>query len=274
MPAFTNNAQASDKSQQRFVYEVYAGGIHAVQADLNMDITPGGNYSLVLSAKTRGLLGRLAPWHGTFESHGWALKNGERIVEQHKSTTTWRDEEEIKDYAYTRNGKFKSLTIDEHDKPPRIEDIDAEITDNTTDALTAALLTLESYLNTQKCEGTSKVFDGKRSFEQKFIHKDTVELSPSKYNLYEGQAAECTIEVLPLKGKWYKKPRGWMSIQEQGREKGTMPTLWIASLAKGEPAIPVKIRVKTNYGTLFMHLAEYQNGSETIIAENRITEEE
>jgi len=257
MPAFT--AKAAEPSKQHFVYQVYAGGIHAVEADVTMDVTPGGRYSLVLNAKTRGLLGSLAPWHGTFETHGWADKDTARQPEQHKSTTTWRDEEEIKDYLYHRDGQFKSLTIDEHDKPPAIQDIDPDLTAGTIDILTAALKVFENYNQEGACEGESKVFDGKRSFVQKFAHKAEVPLQSSKYNIYEGIAAECTVEVIPLKGKWYKKPRGWMSIQEQGREKGTMPTLWLASLSEGAPAIPVKIRVKTDYGTLFMHLTEYQN---------------
>ena len=244
MPGFT--AEAAEPSKQHFVYQVYAGGIHAVEADVTMDVTPGGRYSLVLNAKTRGLLGSLAPWHGTFETHGWAAKDGTRQPEQHKSTTTWREEEEIKDYLYARNGNFKSLTIDEHNKSPAVQEIDPSITQETTDALTAALMVFENYNQEGMCEGESKVFDGKRSFLQTFTHQAETPLKSSKYNIYEGIAAECIVEVTPLEGKWHKKPRGWMSIQEQGREQGSMPTVWIASMAEGQPAVPVKIRVKTD----------------------------
>jgi len=50
-----------------------------------------------------------------------------------------------------------------------------------------------------------------------------------------------------------------MSIQEQGRERGTMPTVWFAKVQEGQVAVPVKVRVKTDYGTLFMHLTDYQS---------------
>ena len=79
-----------------------------------------------------------------------------------------------------------------------------------------------------------------------------------------GPAVACTVEVKPIAGKWHEKPRGWMSIQEQGREKGTMPTVWFAQMAAGEPAVPVKIRVKTEYGALFMHLTSYQGAGHTL----------
>ncbi len=48
-----------------------------------------------------------------------------------------------------------------------------------------------------------------------------------------------------------------------------MPTVWLAQLRNGAPAVPVKIRVKTAYGTLFMHLAEYRDGERTVTAETR-----
>ena len=132
---------------------------------------------------------------------------------------------------------------------------------------------LENFNETGKCEGSELVFDGKRSFEQKFAHEENVELQSSRYNIYEGAAAKCTVEVTPQKGAWHKNPRGWMSIQEQGREKGTMPTVWIASIEEGAPAVPVKIFVKTDYGALFMHLAEYTNGDKIVVAEKRVLDE-
>ena len=256
------------------IYEVYAGGIHAVQSTLEIDMKPDNRYSIDMLAKTRGFLGKLVPWVGTFESHGWRKRDGFMHPEQHKSVATWRGEKEVKDYAYNKDGTFKQLVIDEHDKAPEIQDIETTLTNGTTDALTATLLVLENFNRTGRCEGSSLVFDGKRSFEQKFVHKENVQLTASKYNIYEGPAAKCTVEVIPKEGKWYDKPRGWMSIQEQGREKGTMPTVWVAQIKDGAPAVPVKILVKTDYGAMFMHLAEYQSGDQQWVAEKRVRDDD
>jgi Protein of unknown function (DUF3108) len=111
---------------------------------------------------------------------------------------------------------------------------------------------------TSKCAGKSAVFDGRRRFDLIFRHVQNVDLSKNNYNVYEGKAAECTVEVKPTGGDWHVKPRGWMSIQEQGRERGTMPTLWMAQISDKGAAVPVKIRVKTEHGTLFMHLVGYE----------------
>lgn len=268
-----HDARAGDNHQQ-LVYEVYAGGIHAVQARLNIDLRKTNNYDIVLDAKTRGFLASLVPWEGTFESHGWIVKGDEFKPQKHQSSATWRDETDIKEYLYNKDGSFKSLRVTDKHSKEELRKIDPAVTNGTIDALTATLDVLENYNKTKKCEGSSEVFDGKRRFKQVFKHEKNITLEASKYNIYGGPAAECTVEVVPVSGEWSKKPRGWLSIQEQGRERGTMPTVWIAQLDKDGPAVPVKIRVKTAYGTLFMHLAEYHNADTILVAEKRVTEED
>ncbi len=134
--------------------------------------------------------------------------------------------------------------------------------DNTTDVLSATLKGMNHIAAGGTCEGSDEIFDGARRYRIIFTNSQQVDLKKSEYNVYQGPATECTVEVKPLAGKWHKKPRGWMSIQEQGREKGKMPTIWFAQLAKGEPAVPVKIRVKTDYGALFMHLTGYEGAGQ------------
>lgn len=261
MPSFAQTEQLK-KGQQRVQYDVYAGGIHALQSNLNVDTQGKKRYSLALTAKTYGLLGKMAPWHGKFESHGWQGKK--YMPERHQSTAVWRGEEEIKKYSYGKDGSFKSYSIkdDENDGSPR--KVDDELTQGTSDALTATLNTMRAIAETGKCEGTTEVFDGKRRFKLIFKEKKQVELEASRWNVYSGPAVECSAEVQPMMGKWHEKPRGWMSIQEQGRERGTMPTVWFAKMKEGEPAIPVKVRVKTSYGTLFMHMTKYNSAGKVL----------
>jgi hypothetical protein len=262
------SAQASENRQQ-LVYEVYAGGLHAVQATLDINLSEKGRYELFMDAHTRGLLGSLAPWSGTFLSRGWVLKNDEYRPELHQSTATWRDEDKIKNYNYSKNGGFKSIVVKDHDKPEETEIPEAELTQDTTDILTATLYTLSTIGSGGVCEDSHDVFDGKRRFTMTFKGDKQVDLKASKYNIYEGPAIECLVEVKPGAGKWHSKPRGWLSIQEQGRDKGKMPTVWFGKIVEGLPAIPVKIRVKTDYGTLFMHLVEYKSADKILITENR-----
>lgn len=266
------SAQA-ETEKQTMIYEVYAGGFHAVQAILDISFEKNDQYDLVLNAHTRGFLGKLAPWDGTFESHGWVVKEEYR-PKLHKSTTTWRDETEIKEYNYKKNREFDELLITDHDKPTHKKKVSKEMTDGTTDVLTATLMAMKHVGAGNDCQGTSEVFDGKRRFEMKFNHEGKEDLISSRYNIYNGPSTKCTVEVVPIAGNWHKKPRGWMSIQEQGRERGTMPTVWMAKLSEDGPAVPVKILVKTAYGALYMHLAEYQSADKILVAEKRVKDSE
>lgn len=255
-------------AKQYMIYDVYAGGIHAVEAELKIEYPAKDRYHIMLDSRTRGFLGRLAPWSGTFESKGWKIGDA-RHPEIHRSSSTWRGEQETKTYSYTKAGGFKELMIDEHGKEPYKKEAPDEVTKNTTDAFSAALMILENVHKGEKCEGRSEVFDGKRRFAQIFTHVEDVYLEQSRYNIYQGAAAECIVEIEPINGEWSSKPRGWLSIQEQGRDRGMMPTVWIGSMTEHGPAIPVKIRVKTAYGTLFMHLAEYHYDDNILVADKR-----
>lgn len=254
---------------QVLTYDVYAGGIHGLEATLTIDTTKPEEYALSLYAKTRGFLGSLVPWEGTFESNGWEIAPGQFRPKLHRSETTWRDETEIKEYAYAKDGRFMGLSKKDHDKPRVEEKIPDELARNTTDVLTATMNVFHRIANGHDCAFADEVFDGKRRFEMRFNYlKDSVP-PPSDYNVMRNSAQQCTVEVKPIAGKWHEKPRGWMSIQEQGRAKGTMPTIWFTQLADGEPAVPGKIMVKTDYGTLMLHLSEYRKGDTHLIAEKR-----
>ncbi|NCC21267.1 MAG: DUF3108 domain-containing protein [Alphaproteobacteria bacterium] len=252
------DAQAGAKEKfQTMVYSVYAGGINAVQARLQIDDSRAERYKMALSAKTRGFLARLAPWHGSFETEGW--KEGEQLQpELHKSISTWKEETEIKEYVYTKGGDFAGLRITEEGEDKSPGAIDSGLTQGTTDALTATLLVMQGIKEKGSCEGASEVFDGERRFELKFHNKGNAVLKASSYNVYEGPAVICEVEIEPRGGKWHSKPRGWFSIQEQGRKKGYLPRLWLASMGEGIPAVPVKVQVKTDYGSLMAHLTGYE----------------
>lgn len=272
VPALAQGAATGAK--QTMTYEVYAGGINAVRAELNV-IEEKDKYSLSLAARTKGFLAKLVPWEGTFETHGWRMKDGAEHPELHKSTAVWRDEQDYKEYYYGKDGTFKKLVVMDPGMPaPVTEEVPPELTQGTTDALTAMLRVMETVAASGACEGRDEVFDGKRRFALVFRHAADEVLTATDYNVYSGPSSRCEVEVVPVAGEWHKKPRGWMSIQEQGREQGALPTVWMAKVSEDGPAVPVKIKVKTDYGTLFMHLVDYRHGDMKITSAEGAEEED
>lgn len=246
-------SKGSEKKTVNLTYDVYAGGIHALDAQLSIS-GDKHKYDTTLSAGTQGFLKKLANWSGKFSSNG-LIANGSPSPILHKSASTWKGQTETKTFRYNGKGKFISYKVDEDGKNKTPQDIDKSLAAGTMDVLTATLRLMLSLPKDPSCKGNSLVYDGDRTY--RLVYSDTKKeiLKKSSYNIYDGEAVACTVEVKPEKGKWRKKPRGWLSIQEQGRQKGALPTVWFGQV-EGQPDyfVPVKIRVKTDYGTLFMHL--------------------
>ena len=246
-------------------YDVYAGGIHAMQAKLTLAQT-AKKYDILLKVETYGLLKKLADWRGSFGSKGNRLSPSNHKPHNHFSEAIWKGEREQKTYVYNQAGNLVSYKVIEAGKDETPKDIDPALFKNTTDILSATLDVMDDLRVNEKCNKTRTIFDGDRNFDVIFKSIGTEDLKQTKYNIYAGKTILCTIEVKPNAGKWHEKPRGWISIQEQGRKAGTMPTIWFAPLASDPkaPYIPVKLRVKTDYGTLFMHLTSFKDNKKKV----------
>lgn len=248
---------------RRMTYDVYAGGIHAMDATLIIEKSTN-SYTLKLSAATQGLLGSLAPWSGEFFSNGVIGAKGMIYPKIHTSKSVWKKKVETKTFTYDGKGHFKSYKVMEGDTDKTPDSLDKELTIGSTDVLSATFHMMQNLPQKNTCAGSDLIFDGDRNFTFAFHDPQPDPLKKNDYNVYDGSSVSCVAEVTPKGGKWRKKPRGWLSIQEQGRQKGGLPTVWfgqpdIKAVKEGVTAayVPVKIRVKTNYGILFMHLTSY-----------------
>ena len=249
---FFSPSFAQETSVKTYTYQVYAGGIHVVEAKLRFD--NASKYDVNLEAKTIGWLGKLVPWEGSFKTSGMQ-KDGVYMPLEHESQSTWKEEVKTKTFTYD-DGDVVSLVIQEDGKKPQTPEIEKDLVENTVDVLSATLNVMRALPEKEICQGEADIFDGSRRFTMTFRDKGEAELTSSRYNIYDGKARYCSVEIEPKGGKWHDKPRGWLSIQEQGREKGTLPSLWMGHVDGFEYSVPVKIQVKTDYGTLMMHLVD------------------
>ncbi|MBL8641147.1 MAG: DUF3108 domain-containing protein [Alphaproteobacteria bacterium] len=247
------SAKSGSEKTSVLTYDVYAGGIHAMNARLTL-YKKQGQYGVSLTAGTQGILKKLANWSGRFQSEG-QISAGKTFPFTHQSDSVWKESTQSKYFKYDGKGHFKSykMTEDGDDKTPK--DVDISLAKGTTDILSSTFELMISMPKSKVCKGNQLIFDGDRNFRLVFKDTKTEDLQKTDFNTFSGPALSCSVEVVPEKGKWRKKPRGWLSIQEQGRQKGALPTVWFGAL-KGQPDVyvPVKIRIKTDYGTLFMHL--------------------
>jgi hypothetical protein len=242
-------------------YAVFASGFRTLAAQAN--IREGqDDYGTYVTIKTDGLLKSFAPWSGILTSIGtFAPETGQRRPELHAFDNIWRGTNKRVEQRYDEKGALKNVVIKEDKRADEIKVADPALTDNATDILSAALEISRVIKDTDSCTSKQAVYDGKRRFIMEFDEQKRDNFKASKYNSYSGEAIKCIIKITPDGGKWRDKKRGWMSIQEQSIEKGHPPYIWFGKVTatnkdetKSAAWIPVKLQVKTSYGTLMLHL--------------------
>jgi hypothetical protein len=253
--------QASAKNNEplKLSYSVYASGLRTLSAETTINFTQEGTYKTQTYIETAGLLGSLAPWQGLLSSEGRKenLDNTVHFIpKQHFFNNIWRSTPKITTQDFDEEGQLQQVTIKEGERPIEVKKPEKELTQGAVDILTATLIGMDAVQKEGNCNSQTTVFDGKRRFNLHFKPIQITTLKSSRYNSYDGKAYKCRVEVEPISGKWRDKPRGWMSIQEQSKEKGHPPTIWFGEvLHNGQSFIvPVKLMIKTNYGTLVLHL--------------------
>ena len=248
-------AQAQEAPvKQSLGYDLYAGGLHALGATIDMK-EGSGRYAIDLNSRTVSGFRIVAPWSGQFTTEGWLTKDGLQ-PETHKSVSKGSEKTKVKSYKYNKNGELVSLSSLENETDKTPNPIDKTLTPpGLVDVLTATLQAADRVEAGKGCTGSSLIFDGDRNFTLSFQDAGTEQLESSKFNIYSGSAQACTFSMEPGKGKWKKKLRGWMMLQEQSRKQGAEPTVWFAKPDPAGPYVPVRVQVKSNYGTLLLHLS-------------------
>lgn len=233
-------------------YSVYASGFRTLYAQADLLRTATG-YNATIDIRTDGMFKRLAPWSGVLRTEG-RIAGDALTPKVHSFDNIWRGSPKSTIQDYDATGALTRIVITENGREPGIKTPDPALSDGATDILTAVFYAMAALDETGTCNTTQTVFDGKRRFDTVFTEQGRTAITPSRYTGFSGEAIRCAVEIFPKGGKWGDKPRGWMSIQEQSRERGQLPLIWFGQPARGAGYIPVKLQVKTAYGTLVLHL--------------------
>ena len=235
-------------------YDVFAGGFKALNATMEMDLDKKA-YDLALVAATQGFIGSLFPWKAQYETSGHTNAAGAPIPTISTMRTTWKGGTKLTEMSYDPQGNLLKTTTQEDGKTKTSRDTNAEMAKDSVDMLTGTLQMMQAVKNTEKCEGSFPVFDGKRRFDMKLQDEGVEELKKTKYSSFRGEAIRCTLKVVPVAGfKEKDKKRGWMAVQAHTEERKKPPTIWLARTEKNGPMVPVRMEIASAYGTVVAHL--------------------
>jgi hypothetical protein len=248
-------AQAQDKPVSQVLgYDLYAGGLRALSATIDMK-KEDGRYAIDLTSGTASGFKIVAPWTGQFAAEGWVLE-GARQPENYKSISKGSEKTTVKTYKYSKNAELVSFSAFENETDKTPDPIDKSLTPaGLVDVLTATLQAIDRVEAGKGCTGSALIFDGDRNFTLSFKDTGIENMERTRFNVYEGPAHACTFSMEPGEGRWPKKKlRGWMMLQAQSRKLGSEPTVWFAQPDPAGAYVPVRVQVKSNYGTIILHL--------------------
>lgn len=249
----TTQALAQD-IEYKLSYNVYAGGLKALKATYAIQNTPS-TYQIDITAETQGVIGKVFPWSATYKTTGINSASG-FIPEQHASTSTWKDNEKIKDIQFT-NGEVSKYSVTKEGKTHIAQNLKDDLISDAHDLLTAIASTFRSISLEEGCASSAIAFDGKRKFKVTLNDGEEKTLSSSKYSSFSGQSVKCTLTVDPIAGFREKdQKRGWMAVQNHTQDRGKLPAIWFGQLEENGPYVPVRMQIASDYGAVIAHLTD------------------
>lgn len=241
-------------------YAIYAGGIHAMNAQL-VYTEHSGLFDSTMQIKPVGWVGKLLPWGGNYHTKGRVDANGLLWPLMHDNESSWRDTRDITRLSFNAKGQLTGVQQRDYlpngqlrnAYPINFAPADAQSVDIMTAPFRMLLQTGGMLKNSPaSCNRAETVFDGKHRYTLQFKAQKTGTVAKTKYNNYAGAYQKCQFEVKPLAG-FEGKPRGFFAMQEESRKLGTLPFLWLAQIRPNTPYMPVRMELKSGYGTVIMH---------------------
>ncbi|WP_420562230.1 DUF3108 domain-containing protein [Thalassobaculum sp.] len=228
----------------RATYEVYFGGLHILSAE--SEFAPdSSSYAVTAKAQTRGILEVFFDWRGETRSAG--RFDADRAVPGRHTNFGWRgDEQRSVILTYGPDGEVIETSIDPAPDPEEVTALpeDAEI--GTIDPLTVIAQLSRTMSQTGTCDGEFAVYDGRRRYDLRVTDRGTETLPPTSYSIFSGEAKSCQVEYAMLGGQ-RKDPNKY---SKTARDR----VVYVARPVKDGPAIPVALKIETDFGTLMAHL--------------------
>lgn len=241
----------------RATYEVYFGGLHILSAQ--SEFAPEqSRYAVTAKAQTRGILDVFFGWHGETRSAG--RFDNDRAVPGKHTNFGWRgDEQRSVILTYGPNGEVTSTRIDPAPDPDEVTALPENAEAGTIDPLTVLAQLSRTMSEAGTCDGEFAVFDGRRRYDLRVTDQGMESLPPTSYSIFSGEARRCRIEYAMLGGE-RKDPSKY---SKTARDR----VVYVARPLKDGPAIPVALKIETDFGTLMAHLTGIESAKDLALSD-------
>ncbi len=229
----------------RVHYVTYAAGFRVLDITGSIDLDAQG-YGIDLTMHTLGLIGLLMD--GDSHSVARGYWSGATVAPlSYDSRGHW-------------DGQARQTVIDYKDGQPVIqalqpanererEPVPPALQANTVDSLGAMAALVRAVASTGRCDGATRIFDGRR-LSQIWVRTGGLQvLPPTARSSFRGQTLRCDFDGQLLAGFKYGDDRARAARAQHG-------VAWLAPLTPGGAYLPVRIQFATRFfGDATMYLA-------------------
>ncbi len=229
-------------------FKAYKGGFRVLEVEVGLDLTEGDGYEMAVDVELVGAPALLFTYELAMKSEGQLTAEGP-VPRRYRTDSI---------NGKKRKPEWLELTFDDRgniavsgDPLPEKEarpKVTAGQRLGALDPITGMLSVLLQAAQAGTCNLRAPVFDGRRRFDVVLEDAGIKELPKSSINIYSGPARLCQLTVKTRAGYRY-----------DGRDKRTLPKsldAYLASPAPGLPEMPVRLIVRTGWGTVLVHLVE------------------
>jgi Protein of unknown function (DUF3108) len=238
---------ARSQTPLRASYEAYVAGLNAASVDARFLLEPD-SYRMELSYKTAGVVGFLM--RGSTLSVAEGTWQRDRASPRHFRTEgTARGQPRVTAMDYIGGQPLIRRLV-----PPNEgerETVSPELQANSVDPLSALAELIRTVHRTGRCEGTARIYDGRRASEitARTVGEETV--APSSRSVFAGRALRCDFVGHMIAGFNLGRDKKAASQPFAG-------SAWLAEVIPGTMKIPTRVQFVTRW---FGHTTLYLTAS-------------
>ncbi len=244
--------QIASAGTLKLEHSVYLGGLYMGGVRTAIE-EKGGSYEMFSKATTNKSLDWMFKWVAEAQSTG--KFNGTSITpSSHYHQSAWNDKKRGATLNYKSDGTVKAdLVGKKYTDLKKYTPVEPETTKNSLDPMSMILAAFKKVQSGQGCTGTYPVYDGRRRYDVLLQDAGKKIFKKSRYSVFAGEASGCRIEMKQI-GGFKRKP-------DYQLPEGSELVIWSASPVEDGTAVPVRMQVLTDLGTMELHLERYSDGT-------------
>ena len=241
-------AQAASPDRMNLVYQVYSGGFHVLNFELDLALAPE-RYDVTTRMQSAGFVGWFMSWKQEAGSQGLLGQDSVSPI-HHRSQGEFRGRRRSVEIEYDA-GKVNAVRVD---PPPQDDDgrdeVSVERRREGMDPISAILNAIRRISAGQGCGGRLPVFDGRRRYDLVLTDRSTRPPGAPQLAGAPNDRVQCDFVYERIAG--HERREG----DPETKNKRRIQSGRVFAERNGTLIVPVRIEIDGDWGMTIAHLRE------------------